>query len=486
MTIGRSRGTPHRDDARLLEAAVWAADVGAYEWDLRRDRVRWLNDWCRRYGLDPCEGAHHGRRWRARVHPDDRAAARREYAEHLAGNRDRYESEYRIRTLAGPWRWIRNRGYVVRDRRGERLVGICVDVDERKRTEAALEHSRRSLEALAAAAPIWMLLLDPLGNVEFLNRPMRQRGIEPEALRGRPVTTLAVHDDEARRIEALRQRVLYSGESQSMTLTLHDGRAIEVFATPVRDAGLITGLAVVALDVSERRDRERELLAAVTGEQRRFARDLHDGLGQELTGISLLARSLVRPVTAVAPSLARELDELVAATGAAIATSRAVTRGVSPVAPGEGGLGGALRELAARNRRRGGPVVRCRLSDRAGRPCDALVADNLYRIAQEAIGNASRHAGARTVHLSLDRSARRLRLVIEDDGVGLAPGDEGHGGLGLRIMRARAELIGAQLVISAAAGQGTRIECLRLEDAAAEGRRAEPGPGAGWRRARSA
>ncbi|MBS0372977.1 MAG: PAS domain-containing protein [Proteobacteria bacterium] len=486
MTNGRSRSTPRQDDARLLAAAVWAADVGAYEWDLRRDRVRWLNDWCRRYGLDPCEGAHHGRRWRARVHPDDRIASRHEYAEHLAGNRDRYESEYRIRTLDGSWRWIRNRGYVVRDRRGERLVGLCVDVDERKRTEAALEHSRRSLEALAAAAPIWMLLLDPLGNVEFLNRPMRQRGIEPEALRGRPVATVAADGDEARRIESLRQRVLRSGESQTLTLTLADGRAIEVFATPVREAGAITGIAAVALDVSERRDRERELLAAVTAEQRRFARDLHDGLGQELTGISLLARSLARPLAAAAPALLPGLEELVAATTAAIATSREVARGVSPVALGEGGLSGALRELAARNRRRGGPAVRCRLSDRAGRPCDALVADNLYRIAQEAIGNANRHAGAREVRLGFDRTARRLRLVVEDDGVGLAPGDEGRGGLGLRIMRARAELIGAQLVISAAPGQGTRVECLRPEGGAAGIRRAAAGAGTGWRGRRSA
>lgn len=470
----------------MLAAAVWAADIGAYEWDIARDRVRWLNDWCRRYGLDPCEGAHHGRRWRARVHPDDRAAARLEYAEHLAGNRDRYEAEYRIRTLAGSWRWIRNRGYVVRDRRGERLIGLCVDVDERKRAETAHEHRRRSLEALAAVAPIWMLLLDPRGNVEFLNRPMHQRGIEPDELRGRPISTVAVHQDEARRIEALRQRVLRSGESQTLTLTLHDRRAIEVFATPVREAGSITGIAAVALDVSERRDRERELLAAVAAEQRRFARDLHDGLGQELTGIALLARSLARPVAAAAPALVQQLEELVAATTAAIATSRAVARGVSPVAVGTGGLRGALRELAARIRRRGGPTVRCRLSDRAGQPCDALVADNLYRIAQEAIGNASRHAGAQAIHLNFDRSARRSRLVIQDDGVGIAPGDEGRGGLGLRIMRARAELIGAQLVVSATAGRGTRVECLRLEDTAAESRGAAPAETSGWRGARSA
>ena len=85
----------------LLESAVWTAELGAYEWDVKTDRVRWLNRWCEHYDIDPCEGERHGERWRTLVHPEDRAQARREFDEHGAGRRERYEAEYRIGTRSG-------------------------------------------------------------------------------------------------------------------------------------------------------------------------------------------------------------------------------------------------------------------------------------------------------------------------------------------------------------------------------------------------
>ncbi len=66
----------YRGDERLLDAAVWDEELGAYEWDLETDSVRWLNDWCRHYDIDPCVGSAHGVRWRERVHPEDRVRAR--------------------------------------------------------------------------------------------------------------------------------------------------------------------------------------------------------------------------------------------------------------------------------------------------------------------------------------------------------------------------------------------------------------------------
>ncbi len=463
MTV-RARSRQRQDDEQLLAAAVWAADLGLYVWDVSSDTVRWLNDWCGRYDIDPCEGARHGVRWRERVHPDDRVRARHEYDEHIAGRRDRYETEYRIRTLSGAWRWIRNRGYVVRHGPGGRrrkLMGICVDVDERKRVDAALEYSRRSLEALAAAAPIWMILTDADGIIEFLNRPLAHRGIGPAEVVGQPVTMLAGDPAEALRIDAIRQNVVRSAQPQMHTMLLNDGRAIAAFANPLIEHGKVIGIAAVILDVSESRNRERDLLNAVAGEQRRFAHDLHDGLGQELTGIALLLKTLARRAAAEAPTLAPGLEEVLDYANGAIATSRAVARGVSPVGREHGGLEEALRELAERIRRQGGPTLSYRVTGRDGGELDALLADNLYRIAQEAITNAVRHSGARQIVLRLERSLVHVRLAIEDDGSGLPPGADEGSGLGLRIMRARAELVGARLVVGALAPQGTRVECTR-------------------------
>ena len=71
--MGEARDRRRRQgEEMLLESAVWTADLGAYEWDVRTDRVRWLNRWCQYYDLDPCEGERHGERWRALVHPEDR------------------------------------------------------------------------------------------------------------------------------------------------------------------------------------------------------------------------------------------------------------------------------------------------------------------------------------------------------------------------------------------------------------------------------
>ncbi len=461
---------PPTEDA-LLETPVWAAELGAYEWDVGADTVRWLNDWCQRHDIDPCDGEGHSVRWRARVHPDDRAAALKEYEAHLAGRRERYESEYRIETLGGRWLWVRNRAHLVRrSGRGGRqiLMGVCQDVDQRRRLEVELERSRRNLEALAAAAPVWMMLLDPDGTIEFANRSVR--GIDPGALVGRRILSLVRNLPDAPALEACLTNAVRTRTPQMITITLDDGRTIGTWATPIVAAGRVTGIASVSADLSERRSRERDLLEAVAREQRRFRHDLHDGLGQELTGVALLVKTLARRAAAEAPSLKAGLEEVLDYVTGAIATSREVARGVSPADLENGGLSRALQELVRRWPATGVFRIDCRIEPGAGAVLEPLAAENLYRIAQESLSNAVRHAGASEIRLRLeDANAEArggVRLIVEDDGQGIRAGEAMGPGLGLRIMRARAELIGATLRIGGRSPRGTRIECL-LEQGAA-------------------
>ena len=459
--VERSR----QDDQTLLEATVWAAEIGAYEWNITTDRVHWLNNWCQHHDIDPCDGDNHAARWRAMVHPDDRAPARVLFEAHLAGHRDRYESEYRVRTRSGEWRWIRNRAYVLRGPKPTdpvRLMGLCLGVNERRQLESELERSRSNLEALATAAPIWMMLLDTDGIIEFANRPIL--GIAPAALVGRSIGSVIGDASEAAAVDAFRATVIRTRTPQLYTTVLRDGRSIGTWATPTLQDGRITGIASVSVDLSERRTRERDLLEAVTREQRRFGHDLHDGLGQELTGVALLVKTLVKRAERDAPGLCEGLNEVLNYVTGAIATSREVARGVSPVGREHGGLGRALEELVGHWPVDGDLKVVCRVDPRAGELLEPLVAENIYRIAQESLSNAVRHSGASCVELTLERMHTDLmagvRLIVEDNGSGIRASEMLAEGLGLKIMRARAELIGAVLRVGGRAPQGTRVECL--------------------------
>jgi signal transduction histidine kinase len=448
------------DNADMIESAGWTADLGAYEWDVLNDRVRWLNRWCEYNDIDPCDGERHGERWRALVHPEDRPLARREFDEHVAGRRERYEAEYRIRTLSGKWRWIRNRAYVVRssvDGRDERMVGACVDVDERKNAELALGRTQRKLEALAAAAPIWMVLTNTEGVIEFVNRPMHC--LAHGNVTGRHIVSLFAERAEAARIEEFLKTVVRDCRPHTHTMVLEDGHALTTWAQPIMESGRIVGIASVTADVSERQNRERDVLAAINREQSRFGRDLHDGLGQELTGIALLVRSLCNRAGKEAPALVEGLEEVSNHVTTAIATTRTVARGVSPVGREHGGLAHALQDLARRWQETRRANVRCRVVVSDARELEPMLADNFYRIAQEALTNAMQHSGAREILIELRQSARRLRLTVKDDGCGIPPAADRGSGLGLNIMRGRAELAGAQLKVEACSEGGTRLEC---------------------------
>lgn len=459
--MSRSRDAQQRQNEELLiESADWTADMGPYEWDVRNDRVRWLNRWCEINNIDPCEGERHGVRWRALVHPDDRVQARREFDEHVAGRRERYEAEYRIRTQSGGWRWIRNRAYVIRsplDGREELMVGACVDIDERKRAELALGRTQRKLEALAAAAPIWMVLTDAEGVIEFVNRPMHC--ISPGDVSGRSIVSLFADPAEGARIEEFRKALVDRRRPQMHTMVLDDGRALTTWAQPIMESGRVVGIASVTADVSERQNRERDLLTAVNREQQRFGRDLHDGLGQELTGIALLVRSLCNRADKDAPDFVAGLREVLSHVTAAITTTRTVARGVSPVGREQGGLAYALQDLARHWRETQGVNIQCRVVASDAREIEPMLADNFYRIAQEAVTNAMHHAGASEILIELRQSATRLRLSVKDDGCGIPAAAERGVGLGLNIMRGRAELAGAQLKIQACSDGGTRLEC---------------------------
>jgi signal transduction histidine kinase len=225
-----------------------------------------------------------------------------------------------------------------------------------------------------------------------------------------------------------------------------------------RTADLSRANAALSNEILERTRLERELLDAGERERQRLGRDLHDDLGQLLTGIGFLSSAAEQKLAAQSRPEARALLDIRGLVQEAIAKTRILSLGLTPVTLGEGGFVGALRELAVVTERVF--KVPCALEYAEFLEVDdALAATNLYRIAQEAVSNAVRHGSARHIVISLAMDGDTLRLSVRDDGRGFDGNHGTHEGLGLGIMRYRAELVGGMLEVESKA-QGTTVACV--------------------------
>jgi len=204
---------------------------------------------------------------------------------------------------------------------------------------------------------------------------------------------------------------------------------------------------------TERRDSALRALVAEAAERRRIAADLHDEVGQRLTALLLRLDRLRRLPPAEA---AAEFDATAEAMKATLEVVRGLARRLRPEVLDELGLVPALRSLCDRIEKSTGLIVRRSLDpDLPPLSPDAeLVA---YRVAQEALTNAVRHAGADAAHVRLAGDGDGVELVVSDDGVGVSPAAAEDSAGGIRGMRERALLIGGRLEVAPAPGGGTAV-----------------------------
>lgn len=317
---------------------------------------------------------------------------------------------------------------------------------ERRKTLQLLDSIMESLPVIAGRVDAAGVILEARGD------GLAHAGVEAAQLPGRRFTDLYPAAADALR-EAL------AGESTTFTVSGRRGGTewhAEFFLS--FDAALGAGATFFGRDVSARRWLERRLLTVSDDEQQRIGADLHDGLGQQLTGLSCLAAALADRLKD-RPAEAAQAGTIATLANEAIAHSRALARGLCPVQLENAGLMIALEELAGQAHTLHG--VECRFESRGTPPqCDHLTALHLYRITQEAIHNAVRHGRARLVRISLTSRGRQHRLVIEDDGSGFPVDahDRAPGG-GLRLMGYRAAVIGGNLSVDSNPERGTRITC---------------------------
>lgn len=213
--------------------------------------------------------------------------------------------------------------------------------------------------------------------------------------------------------------------------------------------------------LARRRQLEAEMAEVTAREQQRLGQELHDGLGQELIGLRLMAESVHRRLPKESPEAA-EIQELANGLRRALEQARALARGLVPEEVPSDDLPQALQRLAQRTESRMG-LACCYEGPLELMLRDDRTAMSLFRIAQEAVTNACKHARATQIRIELRTHEGIVQLIVSDNGVGLPKQLPEGAGVGQRIMRFRANVIGAKLQIGAARGGGTSVACLLSE-----------------------
>lgn len=225
------------------------------------------------------------------------------------------------------------------------------------------------------------------------------------------------------------------------------------------DNGIPRRLYGTFQDITERRVLESTVLKAAQEERERLGYALHDGIGQELTGTALMLRALADRADALDPALAEDLRYATGLVNDSLENCRALAQQVAPASPTRGGLQSALRNLAVRTQKSSGMTVQIDLRVTRSPPLGTVISDHLYLIAQEAVTNALKHSEARVIRIELALEPATVYLCVSDDGRGIAP-LKAKGGMGIQIMRHRAQSVHAKLEIVARQEGGTSVRCV--------------------------
>jgi PAS domain S-box-containing protein len=360
-----------------------------------------------------------------------------------------------------------------RDQQGKvgGLVGIGHDITERKRAENALRTSERNLRILTRAleqSPASILITSTKGEIEYVNPKFTEiTGYSPDEVMGKnPRLLKSGHQS----LEFYKEMwaTITSGRDWHGELCNRkkDGTLFweSAVIAPIHDEhGTVTHFVALKEDITERRRLEAELLEVADREQQRIGHDLHDGLGQRLTALEMKSFLLVEDLAgdnraAQWRKLQKQAQHISQALQECITVTRSIAHGLAPVVLKTEGLTGALEQLAQRTRIPG--RVQCTFICRRPVTIENLqTGKHLYRIAQEAVNNALKHARAGRICINLAHTKGLLSLQIKDDGRGLPARRKSKSGLGMDVMQHRAHAIGATLVIDSKPGQGVSVTC---------------------------
>lgn len=458
MTEREQATRARREMADRLQEFQRIAGIGSWEVDTATGRQWWSDETYRILGEDAVGFALAPGTLLAKIHPDDRQrfveAARRALTDGKP-----YSINYRIVRPDGEERIIHGRGHGVAPSAGPvtSFAGTVQDVTERERTEQALRNAEARNRALLEAHPDVIFRIDSEGRYLDLSvSPNTPFPFTREDVVGKHVTDL-FDEDFAREHQRHARKAIATGEVQlwqrRMALPHGDVDLEARFVRSGEDEAVVT-----VRDVTERLAMQREIVAAQERERRRIGHDLHDGLGQELTGLSLALEVLAQKLAAEGSTHLQIVQNLKGMSQELISATRRIAVSLSPAFGYERALAEALESLASEVRTHSNVNCRAEYPSNVHRH-DIEVETNLYRIAQEGVTNALKHGQARNVELRYSCDGKTIRLEVLDDGVGIVSESGGTEGMGLRSMQYRAQMIDGTFECGARAAGGTHLIC---------------------------
>jgi PAS domain S-box-containing protein len=405
-------------------------------------------------------------RWYQHIHPDDKQRWSLEAAEmFLSGKALR--SAYRVIARDGRVIWFHCDARMMRREDGHPwfIHGVAFDISDMKRIEEELQEERNFVSAILDTVGALVVVLDDQGRIMRFNPACElTTGYSKEEVQGKCIWDLFLAPEEADRFRAVFEVLrtdLLPQDYQCSWMTRHgDQRLIAWTSTLLPGSGDTSNYIIATgIDITERKHLEKAILDISAREQRHIGQDLHDGLGQHLTGIAFMAKVHEAKLAEQKRSEAKDAAKIVQLVNEAIHKTRELARGLLPVVSDAQGLMSALQLWAAEVQDLFG--VSCRFECET--PVlihDVTMATHLYHIAQEAVNNAIKHGEAQEILIRLTAEQGRGRLTIKDDGKGIMENRASNHGMGLHIMNYRAGMLGGSLEIRRDMKSGTIVTCI--------------------------
>ena len=447
--------------ADRLALATHVGGVGIWEYDLISKQLIWNDQMFLLYGIAPEQFSGNLKGWLPRIHQNDRRRVVAEIQLAQQGKKN-FDTEFRIFRADGSTHYIRAIARVQRDAAGKpiQMIGTNWDISERVRFEESIRHSEQNLSVFFNEAPIGLEWLSASGIVMRANQAhLNLFGYAATEYQGH--LFLKSCPDPGRGRELLR-RLLARETVRNFPITRQSKNGTRyqtlVDAISFWNGNQFQYSALFSRDITDRVQLEKEILQAGERERQRMSQDLHDGLGQLLAGTAYLTNAVRQKLISKALPESRELGRIQEVITEAIRQTRSLARGLHPVEPEPNGLMLALVALAKQTSHLF--HVRCHFN--CLRPVlisDNTVATHLFRIAQESVTNAIKHGKSKRIEIVLTRTPNRINLAVKNNGLSLPTRPRKDLGMGLRIMRYRAGIIGGSLATQIEADGSITVVC---------------------------